>query len=102
MTQTPAVSETTLHIIRKLAAPRELVFKARAEPEMLTQWWRAHADFTTHIAEIELRVGGKYRLGMLPPGTDQPHAIGGFSEKWFRRKSWSTPGFGNPTYRKPR
>ena len=77
MTQTPAVSETTLHVTRKLNAPRELVFKAWTEPEMLAQWWRAHAGFTTPVAEVDLRVGGKYRLGMLPPNADQPHVIGG-------------------------
>ena len=77
MTQTEAVSETTLRITRKLAAPRELVFKAWTEPEFLLKWWAAHPDFTTPIAEVDLRVGGKYRLGMLPPGQDQPHVIGG-------------------------
>ena len=77
MTQTEAVSETALRITRKLAAPRELVFKAWTEPEFLLKWWAAHPDFTTPIAEVDLRVGGKYRLGMLPPGQDQPHVIGG-------------------------
>ena len=77
MTQTEAVSETTMRITRKLAAPRELVFKAWTEPEFLLKWWAAHPDFTTPIAEVDLRVGGKYRLGMLPPGQDQPHVIGG-------------------------
>ena len=77
MTQAEAISETTLNITRKLAAPRELVFKAWTEPEFLSQWWRAHDGFTTPIAEVDLRVGGKYRLGMLPPNTDQPHVIGG-------------------------
>ncbi|HIN05601.1 MAG TPA: hypothetical protein EYM65_05095 [Dehalococcoidia bacterium] len=26
---------------------------------MLSQWWRAQAAFTTPIAEVDLRVGGK-------------------------------------------
>ena len=77
MTQTEAVSETTLRITRKLAAPRELVFKAWTEPEFLAKWWGVRPDYTTPIAEIDLRVGGKYRLGMLPPDKDQPMVIGG-------------------------
>ena len=77
MTQTEAASATTLRITRKLAAPRELVFKAWTEPEFLFKWWAAGPDFTTPIAEVDLRVGGKYRLGMQPPGKDQPSVIGG-------------------------
>ncbi len=77
MTQTELVSETTLRITRKLAAPRELVFKAWTEPEFLAQWWGVGADYTTPIAEVDLRVGGKYRLGMQPPDKDQPMVIGG-------------------------
>ena len=77
MTQTEAISETTLRITRKLSAPRELVFKAWTEPEFLAKWWAAHPDFTTPIAEVDLRVGGKYRLGMQPPDKDQPMVVGG-------------------------
>ena len=65
MTQTPAVSETTLHVTRRFAAPRELVFKAWTEPEMLSQWWRAQAAFTTPLAEVDLRVGGKCRRSAI-------------------------------------
>ena len=77
MTQTEAVSETTLRITRKLAAPRELVFKAWTQPEFLSKWWGVRADYTTPIAEVDLRVGGKYRLGMQPPDQDHPLVIGG-------------------------
>ena len=77
MTQTEAVSETSLRITRKLAAPRGLVFKAWTEPEYLLKWWAAHPDYTTPIAEVDLRVGGKYRLGMQAPDKDQPFVVGG-------------------------
>ena len=77
MTQTEAVSETALRITRKLAAPRELVFKAWTEPESLAKWWGVQADYTTPIAEVDLRVGGKYRLGMQAPDKDQPFVVGG-------------------------
>ena len=46
MTQTEAVSETALRITRKLAAPRELVFKAWTEPEVLAKWWGVQADYS--------------------------------------------------------
>ena len=77
MTQTEAVSETTLRVSRTLAAPRELVFKAWTTPDNLKRWWGIGADYSTPIAEVDLRVGGKYRLGMQSPDSDQPFVVGG-------------------------
>ena len=77
MTQAEMVSETTLRIRRTLNAPREVVFKAWTEPEQLLKWWAAKADFSTPIAEVDLRVGGKYRLGMQAPDRDEPFVVGG-------------------------
>ena len=77
MTQAEAVSDTTLRITRTLAAPRELVFRAWTEPNSLKNWWGAGADFSTPIAEVDLRVGGKYRLGMQAPDSDHPYIVGG-------------------------
>ena len=33
----------------------------------------AHETFTVPIAEVDLRVGGMYRFGMLEPGKDAPY-----------------------------
>ena len=70
MTQRETVSETILQISRTFNAPRELVFQAWTQPESLSRWWAAGPRFTTPIAEVDLRVGGKYRLGMLAPDQD--------------------------------
>ncbi len=77
MTQAEAASEISLRISRTLNAPRELVFQAWTEPDRLKQWWRAHAGFSTPIAEVDLRVGGRYRLGMQPPDKDAPYVVVG-------------------------
>ena len=77
MTQRETVSETTLSISKTINAPRELVFKAWTEPESLSRWWGAGPGFTTPIAEVDLRVGGTYRLGMLVPNHDKPFILGG-------------------------
>lgn len=74
--QTPDV-ETTLRITKTIAAPRDLVFKAWTEPERLKQWWGVEASFSTPIAEVDLRTGGRYRLGMLAPGETAPYVVGG-------------------------
>ncbi len=77
MTQAQAASEIFLRISRTLNAPRELVFQAWTEPDRLKQWWRAQPGFSTPIAEVDLRVGGRYRLGMQPPDRDEPYVVVG-------------------------
>ena len=77
MTQQIPEVETTLRVTKTIAAPRDRVFKAWTEPEMLKQWMGPEASFTVPIAEVDLRVGGTYRLGMLPPGESEPHVVGG-------------------------
>ena len=59
----------TLHLTRTFAVPREKVFRAWKDPEELKKWW-GPVGYATPSAELDLRVGGKYRLGMrkLPNG----------------------------------
>ena len=61
--------DTTLRITRTFAAPRERVFRAWTEPEQLKRWW-GPPGYGTPVAEVDLRVGGRYRFGMrhLPDG----------------------------------
>lgn len=59
MATTESGPGTVLVITRKLAAPRERVFRAWTEPEELKRWWGAGDGFTTPIAEVDLRVGGR-------------------------------------------
>lgn len=60
---------TTLRVARTFAASREKVFRAWTDPEELKKWF-GPVGYSTLIAEVDLRVGGKYRLGMrkLPDG----------------------------------
>ena len=81
MTQPKPDVDTTLTIRRTLAAPRDLVFRAWTEPDRLKQWWAAGEAFSTPIAEVDLRVGGAFRLGMLAPGEDNPFIVGGIYQE---------------------
>lgn len=54
-------------IAREFDAPRELVFKAFTTPELVKQWWHAKRGEMT-VAEIDLRVGGKWRYVMVADG----------------------------------
>lgn len=51
-------------ITREFAAPRHLVFQAWTTPELVRRWWAADMGEVTH-AEIDLRVGGKWRYVMV-------------------------------------
>nr|ANY58125.1 hypothetical protein [uncultured bacterium] len=55
---------------RLLAAPREAVFRAFTDPEVLARWWGPEG-FTSTFDEFDPRTGGAWRLVMHgPDGTD--------------------------------
>jgi uncharacterized protein YndB with AHSA1/START domain len=72
-------SELALHMKRVLPAPRPLVFRACTEPDELAKWW-GPSGFTTPSIELDLRVGGSYRIAMQPPSGDLFHLSGEFRE----------------------
>ena len=47
-------------IRREFDAPKHLVYKAWTTPELVKRWWHANRGQVT-VAEIDLRVGGKWR-----------------------------------------
>ncbi len=51
----------SLQVKRRFAAPREKVFRAWTDPEAVKQW-HASDEYQTHVAELDLRVGGRYRF----------------------------------------
>jgi len=64
-----ASPETRLSLTRTFSAPREKVFRAWTDPEELKKWW-GPPGYSTPTADVDLRVGGAYRFGMmeLPDG----------------------------------
>lgn len=59
-------------ITRLLDAPRELVFRCWTEPEHAARWWLP-PGFSATACEIDLRVGGRFYIGMRSPqGEDYP------------------------------
>jgi uncharacterized protein YndB with AHSA1/START domain len=51
-------------ITREFDAPKHLVYEAWTTPEHVKRWWNAKRGEVT-IAEIDLRVGGKWRYAMV-------------------------------------
>ena len=53
-------AEDQILITREFDAPRHLVYKAFTTPELVKRWWGAKRGEVT-LADIDLRVGGKWR-----------------------------------------
>jgi uncharacterized protein YndB with AHSA1/START domain len=66
-----------LRLERSFDAPRERVFDAWVNPELLRRWWASQPDWTSPGAEVDLRVGGRYRLSMRDPGDGAVHSVVG-------------------------
>jgi uncharacterized protein YndB with AHSA1/START domain len=54
-------------ITREFDAPKHLVYKAWTTPELVRRWWTARRGEMT-VAEIDLRVGGRWRYVMVAQG----------------------------------
>jgi len=64
--------ERDLVLTRLIDAPREKLYRAWTEPELLKQWF-APAPYTTPRAELDVRVGGANTVVMRSPdGNDIP------------------------------
>lgn len=55
-----------LIIERVFDAPKDLVWKAWTDPEMIKKWWGPEG-FTAPSAKVDLKVGGKYIFAMQGP-----------------------------------
>jgi uncharacterized protein YndB with AHSA1/START domain len=62
----PATSDRELMITRLIDAPREKVYKAWTDPELLKQWF-APTPWTVPLAETDVRPGGANRIVMRSP-----------------------------------
>ena len=71
MTATPA-SDRELVLTRLIDAPREKLFRAWTDPNLLKQWF-APLPYTTPVAELDVRPGGANFFVMRgPDGKDMP------------------------------
>ena len=59
---------------RVFAAPRERVFQAFVDPELIPQWWGRRVD-TTRVDKMDVRVGGDWRF--VTDGPDGSNAFRG-------------------------
>jgi len=62
-------SERELVVTRTFNGPARIVFEAWTRPELFTRWWLPKSmDMSLRSCEMDVRVGGKYRLEFEPDG----------------------------------
>jgi uncharacterized protein YndB with AHSA1/START domain len=61
-----SIADRELVLTRIIDAPREKVFRAWTEPELLKQWF-APQPYTTPVVELDLRPGGASLIVMRSP-----------------------------------
>jgi uncharacterized protein YndB with AHSA1/START domain len=57
-------TSTQILITREFDAPKHLVYKAWTTPELVKRWWHAKRGTVT-IADVDLRIGGRWRWVMV-------------------------------------
>jgi len=62
-------SEREIVVTRTFNGPARLVFEAWTKPELFTQWWVPKSmGMSLRSCEMDVRVGGRYRLEFEPDG----------------------------------
>ena len=69
--------ESTIHLETHIPAPPAQVFGVWTDPAQMSDWYAPSDDFGPTVGEIDLRVGGPYRVGMLLPGRTEPRFVSG-------------------------
>ncbi|MGB2711660.1 MAG: SRPBCC domain-containing protein [Conexibacter sp.] len=92
------VDTGTVRVERTYDAPAEAVFDAWTNPEVLRRWWKANPGWTIPSVELDLRVGGAYRLSMEDPESGATHTVFGEYREVQRPErlvySWTWEGTG--------
>jgi len=55
------LSDTEITMQRSFKAPRELVYRAATDPDLIPKWWGLR-NTTTVVDELDARVGGAWRF----------------------------------------
>lgn len=75
-----APSDREIVMTRVFDAPREMLFDAFTNPELVPQWLTGRPDHTMPVCEIDLRVGGAYRYVWRGPDGKEMSSQGIFRE----------------------
>jgi uncharacterized protein YndB with AHSA1/START domain len=78
LTKVERKSDRELVVTRSVNGPARLVFEAWTRPELFKRWWTPKSFGLTILScEMDVRVGGTYRLLISHPASEQPMAFFG-------------------------
>ncbi len=75
-----AADRLKLVVAREFDAPQEIVWKAWTEPAQIIAWLALGEDATIESVQIDLRVGGKFRIQTRRPDGEYFTAAGTYLE----------------------
>jgi len=67
----------TISLTRVFAASPASVFDAWTNPKHLKNWWKIDEGWAVNIADLDLRNGGTFRLGLRAQDTGDTHVVSG-------------------------
>ncbi len=62
---------------RVLKAPRDLVFDAWTDPDLMRLWLHPGPEWSNPLIEVDLRLGGEYRVSFQHEDGSPPDFLGG-------------------------
>lgn len=68
-----------VEVSKRVPAPRNMVFQAWTQPGMLQRWF-APGPLTVPEADVDAKVGGRYRIAMQNPDGEKYVCIGSYKE----------------------
>jgi glutathione S-transferase len=71
---------TSVRVERSFAAPRERVFDAWTNEDVLRDWWSAMPTMSPGSIEVDFREGGRYRMEMVTDGGEVHTVVGEYRE----------------------
>lgn len=70
-------NKPVIELTEDFRAPKEKIFEVWTEPKHLKNWFMVDEGKTVSTTEIDLRVNGHYKIGILPPESNQETLIQG-------------------------
>ena len=69
--------DTTLVLRRTYDAPVDVVYQAWTDPAQIQRWLRPNSEIRALFVEVDLRVGGTFRIGYDAGDDKEPNVIAG-------------------------
>jgi len=91
-------SDREIAMTRVFEVPRQLVFEAITQPELVSQWLLGPPGWSMPVCEIDLRVGGKYRYVWRHQNGKEMASGGEFREIVPPERLVATERFEDPWY----